>query len=62
MGAYGTSSLLDSAQRVASIGHLLNDNWKETTENIRMPKISWEMIAMPTNIKQRDQLTFAVNC
>lgn len=35
MDAYGASSPLDSAQQGASIGHLLNDNCRKTTENTR---------------------------
>lgn len=52
MGAYGACSLLNSAQRGASIGHLLNDTCMKTLENMRIAKISREMVAMPTNTKQ----------
>lgn len=48
---------LDSAQQGASIGHLLNENCRKTTENTRR-----EMVAMPTGAEQPDQLTSAVNC
>lgn len=53
----------NSAQRGASIGHLLNDNCRETSENTRRAtKISREMVAMPTGAEQPDQLTSPVNC